>query len=83
MKGRRQVKEGLLSLATAETWTVYVYHSEGEWARQKIEVPLNGYVGARRTGLSVLELQRCLVFNTQQFPVCIKNGSPPKGHPVN
>jgi hypothetical protein len=27
------------------------------------------------------ELQHCWVFHTQQFPVCIKNGPPPKGHP--
>jgi hypothetical protein len=33
MKGRRQVKEGFLSI---ETWMVYVYHSEAEWARQNI-----------------------------------------------
>jgi hypothetical protein len=39
MKGRRQVKEGFLSL---ETWIVCVYHSEDERARQKIEVSLNG-----------------------------------------
>jgi hypothetical protein len=39
MKGRRQVKEGFLSL---ETWIVCMYYSEGEWARQKILVPLNG-----------------------------------------
>jgi hypothetical protein len=37
-------------------------------------------VGARRTGLCQ-ELQRCWVF--PQFPVCIKNGSPPKGYPTN
>jgi hypothetical protein len=42
MKGRRQVKEGCLSIETIETWTVYVCHSDGEWARQKIEVLLNG-----------------------------------------
>jgi hypothetical protein len=29
------------------------------------------------------ELQRCWVFHTQKFPVCIKNGPPPKGHPAN
>ena len=29
------------------------------------------------------ELQRYRVFHAQQFPVCIKNGPPPKGHPVN
>jgi hypothetical protein len=28
------------------------------------------------------ELQRGLVFHTQQFPVCIKNGPPSKGHPA-
>jgi hypothetical protein len=39
-------------------------------------------VGARRTGLCQ-ELQRCWVFHTQQFPVSIKNGPLPKGHPVN
>jgi hypothetical protein len=36
MKGRRQVKEGFLSLETIETWIEYVCNSEGEWARQKI-----------------------------------------------
>ena len=35
MKGWRQVK-GLLILETIESWIVYVCHSEGEWARQKI-----------------------------------------------
>jgi hypothetical protein len=39
MKGRRLVKEGFLSL---DTWIVYVCHSVVEWARQNIEVPLNG-----------------------------------------
>ena len=28
------------------------------------------------------ELQRCWIFYTQQFPLCI-NGPPPKGHPAN
>jgi hypothetical protein len=41
MKGRRQVEEGFLSLETIETWIVYVCHSEGEWARENIDVPLN------------------------------------------
>ena len=43
---------------------MYVCHSEGEWARQNIEVPLKGY-------------------SLIQFPVCIKYGLPPKGHPAN
>jgi hypothetical protein len=38
-------------------------------------------VGARLTGLSQ-ELQHCWVFHAQQFPVCIKNGPPPKEHPA-
>ena len=38
--------------------------------------------GTRRTGLCK-ELQRCWVFHAQQFPVCVKNGPPPKGHPAN
>ena len=48
-------------------------------------VPFRGRmnrVGARRTGLCQ-ELHLCWVFHTQQFPVCIKNGPPPKGHPAN
>jgi hypothetical protein len=39
-------------------------------------------VGARRTGLCQ-DLQRYWVFHAEQFPVCIKNGPPPKGHPAN
>ena len=34
-------------------------------------------VGARRTGLCQ-KLQRCWGFHSQQFPLCIKNGLPPK-----
>jgi hypothetical protein len=39
-------------------------------------------VGVRRTGLCQ-ELQRCWGFHPQQFPVCLKNGLPPKVHPAN
>ena len=39
-------------------------------------------VGARHIGLCE-ELQRCWVFNTQTFPVRIKNGQAPTGHPAN
>ena len=39
-------------------------------------------VSARRTGLSQ-DLQCCWVFHAQQFPVCIKGGTPHKGHPAN
>ena len=39
-------------------------------------------VGARRTGLCQ-ELQGCWVFHSQHFPMYIKNGPPPKGHPAN
>ena len=39
-------------------------------------------VDARRTSLCQ-ELQSCWGFHAQQFPVCIKNGPPPKGHPAN
>ena len=39
-------------------------------------------VGARHTSLCQ-ELQRCWVFHSQQFPVCINNGPPPKGQPAN
>ena len=37
---------------------------------------------ARRTDLCQ-ELQRCCFFHAQQFPVYVKNGPPPKGHPAN
>ena len=80
MKSRRQVK-GFLSL---EPWIVYVCLSEGEWARQKY---LSAFergmvVGVRYTGLCQ-ELHLCRGFHTQQFPVCNKNGPPPKRHPAN
>jgi hypothetical protein len=39
-------------------------------------------VSARQTSLCQ-ELQRNWVFHAQMFPVCIKNGPPPKGHPAN
>ena len=41
-------------------------------------------VGARCTGLSVSRTATQLFKkNAQQFPVCIKNGPPPKGRPAN
>jgi hypothetical protein len=39
-------------------------------------------IGARRTGLSVSRTAMLVRFFTR-FPVCIKNGPPPKGHPAN
>ena len=39
-------------------------------------------VGARLTGLCQ-ERHRCWVIHAQQFPMCMKNGPPPKGHPAN
>jgi hypothetical protein len=46
------------------------------WTGVLVSVP------GRRTGLC-RELQCWWVFHTQQFPVCIKNNPPPKGHPAN
>jgi hypothetical protein len=43
---------------------------------------LSMVVAARRTSVCQ-ELHRCWVFHAQQFPVCIKNGTPPEGHPAN
>jgi hypothetical protein len=37
--GGDRLKQGFLS---QETWFVYVCHSKGEWAKQNIQVPLNG-----------------------------------------
>ena len=81
MKGRRPVKYVFLRFKTIETRIVYVCHSEGEWEREKISVQ-GLVVGARCTGL-IQELQCCCFFHVQQFPVCIKNNPPPKGHPTN
>ena len=39
-------------------------------------------VGARRTSLCQ-DLQHCWIFHARQFPMCIKNGPPPKGQTVN
>ena len=36
-----ETQEGFLCLERFETWIVHVFHSEGEWARQNIEVLLN------------------------------------------
>ena len=64
MKGKIQIKEGFLNLETIETWIVYVCHSEGERARQKICVFERGMiVGARRTGLSVSRTAMLLSFS--------------------
>ena len=56
-------------------------HSEGEWARQHIEVPFERgiIVGVRRTG-SCKELQRCWVFHTdscvyQEWPTTQRTSS--------
>ena len=40
-------------------------------------------VGTRCTCLCQELQQCCFFFQTQQFPVCIQNGPPPKGHPAN
>jgi hypothetical protein len=40
--------------------------------------------GAKRTGLSDSRTATLLgFFYAEQFPVCIENGPPPKGHPAN
>ena len=72
MKGRRQVKEGFLSLETIETWIVYDLSA----FEQGMEVR------ARHTSLCQ-ELQQCWDFHGQQFLTCIQNGPPHKGHPAH
>ena len=54
---------------------MYACHSQGAFEQGMV-------VAARRTGLCQ-ELKRCWVFHSQQFPMRIKNGPPPKGHPAN
>ena len=34
-------------------------------------------------GMVAGAMRTALCFHVQQFPVCIKNGPPPKGHPAN
>ena len=90
---RRQVKERFLSLDTIEAWSVYV-PIKGWMGKTKY---LSAFersiiVGARHRCI-VGARHRCQVwvrncntdgfFHAQQFPVCIKNGPPPKGHPAN
>ena len=65
MKRRRQVKEGLLSLETIETWIVYVCHSEGEWAETTYlsAVEQGMVVVARHISLSVSRTASLLGFS--------------------
>ena len=64
--------EGFLSLETIETLFVHVGKKK---CLSAIEWDM--VVGANRTGLCQ-ELQHSWVFH-----MCIKNGSPPNGHPAN
>jgi hypothetical protein len=91
LKGRRQVKECILSLETIETWIVYVCHSEGEWARQKDLSALERamVVGVRHTGLSVSKTAMLLGFSTLNSFLCVSRmvhqpkGIWPKGVQLN
>jgi hypothetical protein len=63
-------------------YIVYECHSEAEWARYLSDFEQGMVEGAKCTGLCQ-ELQHWQVFHAQQFPVCIKNEPPPKGHQAN
>ena len=64
MKGRRQVKEGFLSLEAIETWIVHVCHSEVELARQNIcPFERSMVVGAMHPGLGVSRTTTLLGFS--------------------
>jgi hypothetical protein len=77
MKGRRQVKEGFLSLETC------VGAIQRERATKDLRVFERGIVvGARHTG-SCQEPQHCCIVHTQQLTVVIINGPPLKKHPAN
>ena len=54
---------------------------QSEWARQSA-FERGMVVDARLISLCQ-ELQRCWVFHAQLFPVCFKNGPPPKGKAAN
>ena len=87
----------LMSLVKSTSISVGIFKRWDNWDMDCVCVPFRGWmgktkdrsafergmvVGARCTGLCE-ELQHCWVFQAQHFPVCIKNGPPPKGHPAN
>ena len=69
MKGKRQVKECILSI----------------WDMDCVLVPFRGWMGKTGARWNCLcqELQCCWDFYTQNVPVCIDNGPPSKRHPTN
>ena len=81
LKGRRQVK-----IRIFKPWDIdcLCVPFRGWMSKTKyVSVLEQGMVvGASRTCLWQ-ELKCCWVFHAQQFSVWIKNGRPPKGHPVN
>ena len=80
MKDRRQVKEGFLRQLRHGLCMCAIRRVNGQDKRRVFEQVM--VVGARRTSLCQ-ELQSCWIFHAQKFPVYIKNGPPPKGHPAN
>jgi hypothetical protein len=82
-EGRRWVKEGFLSLKTINNRIVCVPFRGWMGKTKYLSAFELGMVGgARRTSLSVKNWSLGGFF-TLKFPVCIKNGPPPKGHPAN
>ena len=79
MMGRRQVKEALRQLRHGLCMCA-IQRVNGQ--HKNVSAFERMVVGARRTGLCQ-KLQRCWVFHAEQFPMCINNGPPPKGHPAN
>ena len=63
---------------------MYVCHSEGEWAGKDLSAfELGMVVDARRAPVCVKNCNAAGFFHVQQFPMCIKNDLPPKGHSFN
>jgi hypothetical protein len=80
MKGRRQVKEGFLSLKTIETLIVCVpFRGWMGKTKDSSAFEQGMVVGASVSSTATLQG----FFHTQQFPLCIKNGPPPKRHLAN
>ena len=81
--GRRQVKDNFKPLRQLRHALCMCAIQRVNGQDKIFKCLWTGYgVGARCTGL-FQELQRCCFFHAQQFPVCIKNGPPPKEHPAN
>ena len=82
MKGRRPVNEGFLSLETIRDGLCMCVIQRVNGQDKRCAFERGMVVGARRIGLSVSRTATLMGFSLNSFPMCIKNGLPPKGNPA-